>query len=199
MKFLLSAVIISTVAAFVPTTSSTSILSLKAAFEDEVGAQQPIGFFDPLGLVADGNQENFNRLRYVEMKHGRVAMLAFLGQITTRAGIHLPGDIDTHGTSFESIGNGWAALGKVPLEGVQQMIAFIGALEVLAMKDVEGTAEFPGDFRNGADFGWSKFDDETKRQKQSIELSNGRAAMMGILGLMVHEQLHSNMPIIGQL
>ena len=41
--------------------------------------------------------------------------------------------------------------------------------------------------------------DETKLKKRAVELNNGRAAMMGILGLMVHEQLGSNMPIIGQL
>ena len=40
--------------------------------EDELGAQAPLGFFDPLGLVADGDQEKFDRLRYVEIKHGRI-------------------------------------------------------------------------------------------------------------------------------
>merc|ERR1712029_619686 len=51
-------------------------------------------------------------------------------------------------------------------------------------------AEFKGDFRNGAfDLGWDKFDEETKIKKRTIELNNGRAAMCGILGLMVHEKL----------
>jgi hypothetical protein len=30
-------------------------------------------------------------------------------------------------------------------------------------------------------------------------LNNGRAAMMGILGLMVHEQLGGSVPIVGEL
>ena len=38
-------------------------------------------------------------------------------------------------------------------------------------------------------FGWDKLSDETKLKKRGIELNNGRAAMMGILGLMVHEKL----------
>jgi hypothetical protein len=50
---------------------------------------------------------------------------------------------------------------------------------------------FPlGDLRNNlTDFGWDTFDEDTKLRKRTIELNNGRAAMMGILGLMVHEQL----------
>ena len=198
MKFIVVASILASAAAFAPAKSVSQTTSLKA-FENEVGAQVPLGMFDPLGLVEDGNQEKFNRLRYVELKHGRIAMLAFLGQIITRAGIHFPGDIDFHGTAFADIGNGFAGLNDVPLAGIQQMIGFIGILELLAMKDIDGTGEFPGDFRNGGDYGWSSFSDATKKAKRSIELNNGRAAQMGILGLMVHEQLGSNMPLVGQL
>ena len=54
----------------------------------------------------------------------------------------------------------------------------------------ESPAEFMGDFRNGyIDFGWDKLSDDAKMRKRAIELNNGRAAQMGILGLMVHEKL----------
>ena len=60
--------------------------------------------------------------------------------------------------------------------------------------------EFPGDLRNGTFQGiWDSWSDDTKRRRRAVELNQGRAAMMGILGLMVHEQLGTNMPIIGQL
>ena len=43
------------------------------------------------------------------------------------------------------------------------------------------------------------FDEQTKLSKRGIELNNGRAAMMGILGLMVHEQLGGELPLVGQM
>ena len=79
------------------------------------------------------------------------------------------------------------------------MIAFIGFLEVFVMKDVKGNGEFPGDFRNGMDFGWSKYSDEEKMKKRAIELNQGRAAQMGILGLMVHEQLGGDPYVLNSL
>mmetsp|Transcript_5233 Transcript_5233/g.3310 ORF Transcript_5233/g.3310 Transcript_5233/m.3310 type:complete len:80 (+) Transcript_5233:352-591(+) len=58
-------------------------------------------------------------------------------------------------------------------------------------RDAFGLSEFPGDFRNGSklDFGWDSQSDAWKRNKRSIELNNGRAAQMGILGIMVHENM----------
>jgi len=68
------------------------------------------------------------------------------------------------------------------------------------MKDVTGQGEFVGDFRNGfLDFGWDKLSPETQLKKRAVELNQGRAAMLGILGLMVHEQLGGVLPIVGQM
>ena len=72
------------------------------------------------------------------MKHGRIAMLAIVGQLTTRAGIHLGGDIDYSGTSFSSIGEGFSAFNDIPQAGLLQLIAFVGFLEVAVMKNIEG-------------------------------------------------------------
>jgi len=199
MKTTILATLLSAAAAFAPAKQAAQTTAL-SAFENELGAQEPIGFYDPWGFLVDADQERFDRLRYVELKHGRISMLAFVGQLTTRAGIHLPGSIDVDGDSFDSYPDGLAALfgeDAIPMAGLLQIVAFVGALELFVMKDVTGEAEFPGDFRNGAlDFGWDTFGPETQLRKRAIELNNGRAAMMGILGLMMHEQIPGN-PVIG--
>ena len=202
MKSVIFAAAVASAAAFAPAQTGKATTALNA-FENELGVQPPLGFFDPLGLLDDADQERFDRLRYVELKHGRISQLAFLGQITTRGGTHLPGSIDYAGHSFSSYPNGLAALfgpDSVPDRGTVQIFCFIGLLELFVMKDIEGTGnEHVGDFRNGLDGGvyWGKLDDETKLKKRAIELNNGRAAMMGILGLMMHEQLGGSIPIVG--
>jgi hypothetical protein len=199
MKLATLALLAGSAAAFAPAKVAKTSSALNA-FENELGVQPPLGFFDPFDMLKGADQAKFDRLRYVELKHGRICQLAFLGNILNRAGVRLGGDIDYHGTSFDSIPAGWAAVRAMPYEGIVQIVAFIGFLELFVMKDVTGEAEFPGDFRNGAlDFGWDTFDEETKLQKRAIELNNGRAAMMGILGLMMHEQLGGSIPIVGEM
>merc|ERR1719163_779260 len=203
MKSVAALALIGSAAAFAPAQTGKASTKLNA-FEDELGAQPPLGFYDPLGMLnGDCSQKRFDRLRYVEIKHGRISMLAFLGNIITRAGLHLPGNIDLAGDSFDSYPNGLAALfgpDAIPTDGFLQIVFLAGFLELFVMKDVTGENEFVGDFRNGAlDFGWDKFDEDTKLKKRAIELNNGRAAMMGILGLMVHEQLGGALPIVGDL
>lgn len=175
---------------FAPAKHATTNTAL-SAFENELGAQKPLGFYDPLNLVADGDEEKFERLRYTELKHGRISMLAVVGYLIQEAGVRLPGNINFGGVGFSDVKNGFAAFNDIGGAGVGQIIAFIGLLELAVMKDIEGTGnEFPGDFRNGAiDYGWDSFDEDTKLKKRAIELNQGRAAMMGILALMVHEQL----------
>lgn len=139
-----------------PATAAGPALRMSSYFEDELGAQPPLGFFDPAGFVANGDQDKFDRLRAVELKHGRVSMLAMVGYLVTEAGARLPGTIDLAGTiKFSSIPSGFAALAAVPQSGLVQIAAFVGFLEVAVMRDVTGEGEHIGDFRNGAlDFGW---------------------------------------------
>jgi hypothetical protein len=188
MKTAVLATLIASAAAFAPAKQVARSTAVKA-FEEELGAQRPLGFFDPLGLVADGNENNFDRLRYVEIKHGRIAMLAVVGYLIEEAGVRLPGLISYDGTTFADIPAGFAAVGALPGAGLVQLFAFIGFLEIFVMKDITG-GEFIGDFRNDfIDYGWGKLSEDVQYTKRAIELNQGRAAMMGILALMVHEKL----------
>lgn len=47
-----------------------------------------------------------------------------------------------------------------------------------------------------SEWGWSA---EKQRSKKAIELNNGRAAQMGILALMVHENINNNPYIINSI
>merc|ERR1712176_761343 len=104
---------------------------------------------DPLGACADGDKENFDRLRWVELKHGRISMLAYVGYMVTWAGVRFPG--------AEDIPSGFAALDALPGMVVAQM-GFTVALMEAANRDLSGTpgisdkwagSTFPGDYRNG--------------------------------------------------
>jgi hypothetical protein len=198
-----TAILVSLVAgasAFAPaSTSVKSSTALNADISKEIGAQMPLGFFDPLNLMGDptnADKEQFDKLRWVELKHGRVAMLAVVGYLVTYAGVRFPG--------AEDIPAGFAALDNLPGMVWAQMIATWTLMEAANQDqfaapwgEADGNdyaiapkSEFKGDFRNGfIDFGWDKQSDEWKRKKRAIELNQGRAAQMGILGLMVHDKL----------
>ena len=76
MKFVVFASLLASVAAFAPAKQAVRSSTAVKAFEDELGAQPPLGFFDPFGMLSgDVDQERFDRLRYVEIKHGRICML----------------------------------------------------------------------------------------------------------------------------
>ena len=113
-------------------------------------------------------------------------MLAVAGWLTTAAGIRLPGMEDTP-FGFKALlmeGMPMEVRGTVPL--TLMTVFFL----TVFMQDSTGDNAFPGDYRNGLiDFGWDKQTEEWQTRKRSIELNNGRAAQMGILGIMVHEQL----------
>eukprot|EP00437_Effrenium_voratum_P007556 CAMPEP_0181421988 /NCGR_PEP_ID=MMETSP1110-20121109/13381_1 /TAXON_ID=174948 /ORGANISM="Symbiodinium sp., Strain CCMP421" /LENGTH=162 /DNA_ID=CAMNT_0023545069 /DNA_START=84 /DNA_END=568 /DNA_ORIENTATION=+ len=61
------------------------------AFENELGVQDPVGFWDPAGFTSDGSVENFKRRRQTELKHGRISMLATMGYITPEITGKFPG------------------------------------------------------------------------------------------------------------
>ena len=95
---------------------------------------------------------------------------------------------------------GFGAFEVLPPGYLFWIIITLGGVDFHMARDYTGNPEFPGDIRNGAmhlpenarqgvNAMWDVLDDETKAKTRAIELNNGRAAQMGILGLMVHDQL----------
>ena len=179
-------------AAFAPSRSTTSS-SLRMSFADAIGAQPPLGLWDPLGLLKDADEARFERLRYVENKHGRIAMLAILGHLVTAAGNRLPGEI-AYGVPFSSVKAGLAAFEDIPAAGHVQLFVFIGLMEA-GFASIQSGLEAECKAYMDAQ-GWS---DAKQRSKAAIELNNGRAAQMGILALMVHEKLNNDPYVINSL
>jgi len=191
MKLAIAALLAGSAAAFAPVAPKVSSTALNMGFETELGVQAPLGFYDPFNLLRGADQKRFDRLRAVELKHGRICMLAFLGYWTTWSGVRLPGSLGD--VPFEDIPAGHEAVFKMPALGIVQIIAFCGFLELAGWKQKEGS--FPGDF-SASPFpvGYIGVADtpEAELEIRAKELNQGRAAMMGVLGLLVHEQLNGH-------
>jgi len=151
------------------------------SFENELGVVPPTGFWDPLGLSKDIDATTFAQRRTAELKHGRVAMLAVLGYLVQDVA-RLPGTIDLDGTSFSSIPNGIAALSAVPAFGWFQIGVLVGWWEIFGWQQQEGGRIGDFGFYNGKQLGEKETTDLGNK-----EINNGRAAMIGIAELIVHD------------
>jgi len=154
------------------------------AFENELGVQEPVGFWDPLGLAADGDVATFARRRETEIKHGRVCMLATMGYITPELTGKWPGMLSpSQELTFESIPNGLGAISKVPALGWAQIVLYCAAVEGAGANN---RGDGPGEF------GWkilTSSDPEEKKKKLAAEIANGRLAMMAIIGMFFQDGL----------
>eukprot|EP00438_Fugacium_kawagutii_P025650 Skav209581 [mRNA] locus=scaffold281:275160:278939:+ [translate_table: standard] len=147
------------------------------AFENELGVQAPVGFWDPAGADV---VENFKRRRQTELKHGRISMLATMGYITPEITGKFPGYLSpSAGLKFADVPNGLAAISKVPAAGWGQILAYMAFCEV-------SQDQSPGTPAAAGDFGFKVLtasDPAEKTKKLSAELANGRLAMMAIIGM----------------
>jgi len=149
----------------------------------ELGCCYPIDMkFDPLNL---GNTDaKMDRYTQVEIKHGRIAMIATVGYVMPEI-FRFPG--------CEDFKHGLAALNSIPVEGWIQLVALIGAHEVL-VKPREGGMG-PSDFGQGTQLLENLSDFEIQR-KQTVERNNGRLAMVAILGMMWQDGQFGKTPIL---
>lgn len=142
----------------------------------EAGAIAPLYAWDPAGFVQKGpsQTESFYRLRQAELKHGRVAMLALVGEIVQHY-VYLP--------FFEDVGKGLGALSiSAGQFGFSLVVIFSGYLEVVVFNQDPKDKVRAGAF--GDPWGVAKLlnlpDGADNLDMQNKELSNGRLAMMSI-------------------
>merc|ERR1712232_1174062 len=156
-----------------------------------LGDQPPLGFWDPVGFTKDGDLEKFKRRREVEIKHGRVCMLATIGYMVPEY-VKLPGYLSpSTELQFSDVPNGLGALSKVPTAGWAQILAFAGAIELGYNKQTGEPGNYGKGFLGLGSVGVSASieDPEVRAEKLAAELANGRLAMVAIIGMFFQDGL----------
>ncbi len=164
--------------------ASTKAVGATMFSEGDIGVLPPLGVYDPLGLI---DTRNMARYEVMEIKHGRSAMLGFLHVLLIEAGCRIP-TAECAAAPSGLI----ASLESMPTAGWLQIMLTSCMMESgYFLFDYEGYPNV-GD-REAGDIGgsaWVRYDDpETKTFKLNAERQNGRAAMMGITGCLLHEVL----------
>merc|ERR1719191_1771256 len=153
------------------------------------GVSAPMDYFDPLGFSTTVDAGKLLFYREVELKHGRVAMLAALG-IVVGENFHplFGGDIDVP-AAF--------AFQQTPLEAFwPAVVAAIAIPEIYSVFTFQDPAKgeqwairtdhVPGDL--GFDpLGLKPKDPKKFKEMQTKELNNGRLAMIAAAGMIAQE------------
>ena len=155
--------------------------------EGDIGVLPPLGVYDPLGLIS---KRDMFRYEVMEIKHGRAAMLGFIHVILTEGGARFPGYLSpTAGLKFSDVPSGcFASLEALPTASwLQIMIVGCMAETGYFVFNAQDPKKAPGDIAGEA---WVRYSDKkTKAFKLNAERNNGRAAMLGITGCLLHELL----------
>lgn len=235
MKLSILATVLGSTAAFTPSSfngvgvetsasiskSSSSSLKMETMEDLEVLALKlnPIvPRFDPLGLSTSNfwgstQEETIGFIREAEIKHGRIAMFAFVGYLATANGAHFDWAMQLDGTKFPDTTNPPEAWDAIPDGGKLQIFGFIGFLEF--WREVNSEKHYmrggkPGDF---PDFDSKiipggalnlydplrtarKQTDEQKANGLVKELNNGRAAMLGIIAFLSEAKIPGSVPLL---
>merc|ERR1719215_767533 len=130
MKLAIAALLVASASAFAPAPSTKATTSL-AVSELELGVTEPLGVYDPLGLL-ETEPEAFERRRAVERKHGRVAMAAVVGCIVHNNHIVFDGYLSpSSNLKFSDVPTGIDGIRAIPTAGLFQILAFFALLSLL--------------------------------------------------------------------
>jgi hypothetical protein len=170
------------------TVSETEIKS-KFDVKDLAGITAPLGFFDPAGFTEDASEGKIRFYREVELKHGRLGMLAALGFLVAEQFHPLfGGNIDAPA---------YLAFQQTPLAAFWGVVlGCIGALETFSVFTFNSpfggepwsvrSDHTPGNL--GFDpLNLKPTDPEEFKEMQTKELNNGRLAMLAAAGMIAQE------------
>jgi hypothetical protein len=188
-----------------------------------------VGYYDPLSLSkasfwGDSNEATIGWFRHAEIKHGRVAMAAFVGYCLQSNGVAFPWKLTGDGVYFKDIAAAgsppeqWDAL---PTASKWQILLFIGFLEFWSesryVLDKEGTKHY---MRGGVPGKFPSFDAlphpvpfnlydpfmlNQRRSRQELdksllaEINNGRLAMLGIMAFVAEQKVPGAAPMLSSL
>jgi len=110
--------------------------------EAQLGVQAPVQFWEPLGFASDNNEETFNRRRRVELKHGRVSMLAGIGYFVPEC-YSFPGYLSpSEGLKFEDVPMAWQHFPRFLLLGGHNTVISVDSASSISCKNVWQRALF---------------------------------------------------------
>merc|ERR1740116_134321 len=175
-------------------------VDVKARLSLTAGVTDPMGFFDPVGFATQDTVSAGKLLFYreVELKHGRVAMLASLGILVGEqfhplfgGNIDVPSYIAFQQTPLQTF---WpAVLVAIAIPEIFSIFSFQEPANIVGLQSTPGrevwairTDHVPGDL--GFDpLGLKPTNPEEWRQMQNKELNNGRLAMIASAGMIAQE------------
>jgi hypothetical protein len=166
--------------------------------KEMAGVTAPLGFFDPAGFTEGKSEGKIRFYREVEVKHGRVAMLAALGFLL--------------GENFHPLFGGnidvpsYIAFQQTPLQNLWPVVVIaIGLLETFGTGKSttwSSIGSFKSPFNDEpwsvrsdhspGDLGWDPLnlkptDAKELKNMQTKELNNGRLAMLAVAGMIAQE------------
>lgn len=213
IRALVALLIAASASAFAPSVSRTSSSSMQMSSVGGEGFSRSIPFlkkpvntagligdseFDPIGF---SDMYDIKWMREAELKHGRVAMLAVVGYLTTQF-VTLPGNdglYNNHNPIDAFFQVGPSVMGQIFLGiGVLESLNHDGKMGMTNMHEGK-TIDQVGEFSNpiyGAKM-LSKKSDAEKADIKLKELQNGRLAMIAIGGMIHHTIIEGSSQVLG--
>jgi len=225
MKVTVALSLLASTSAFAPaaTSSRSAVATNMAAIDEAFGVSVETGNkCPPLGakILEDTNPRALKWFQNAEIKHGRVAMVATIGFMVQKFGVHFPLFLGptgsnvfnpasdaawylskSEGITFSDISTASPldAIGMVPMAGWVQIFFFAGWFESIAYeRQWNQDNDVPGDY--GYDpLGFTKkeggLNSDGMKSLRMKEIKNGRVAMMAIAGWVANEAIPGAFPV----